>query len=78
MGGAATLVVVVFLLLWLLIGALVPPMMTWLVQAEHQSYLARANQIGSNIIPLLGQTPALLLASQPAQPPRVHLGRQWR
>lgn len=61
--GAATMVVATFLLLWLLISAFVPPMMTLLVQAEHQTYLARAGRIGSNIVPLLGQTPFLLLLS---------------
>jgi uncharacterized membrane protein len=45
----------------LLVSAFVPPMMTLLVQAEHQTYLARASRIGSTIIPLLGQTPVLLL-----------------
>jgi hypothetical protein len=38
-------------------------MMTLLVQAEHQTYLARANVIGSTIIPLMGQTPVLLLTA---------------
>jgi hypothetical protein len=61
--GAASMVVVVFLLLWLLVSAFVPPMMTLLVQAEHQTYLARASRIGSTIIPLLGQTPVLLLTA---------------
>ncbi len=61
--GAATMVVAVFLILWLLIGAFVPQVMTLLVQAEHQTYLARASRIGSNIVPLLGQTPFLLLLS---------------
>ena len=59
--GAATMVVVVFLLVFLLVSAFVPPMMTLLVQAEHETYLARASRIGSTIIPLLGQTPVLLL-----------------
>ena len=61
--GAASMVVVVFLLLWLLVSAFVPPMMTLLVQAEHETYLARASRIGSTIIPLLGQTPVLLLTA---------------
>jgi hypothetical protein len=59
--GAATLVVIAFLLLWLLVRVSVPPLMTLLVQAEHETYLARASQIGSNIVPLSGQSPALLL-----------------
>lgn len=57
--GAASMVVVVFLLVFLLMSAFVPPMMTLLVQAEHETYLARASRIGSTIIPLLGQTPVL-------------------
>jgi hypothetical protein len=61
--GAATLAVIVLLLLWLLVSVFVPPMMTTLVRAEHETYLARASKIGSTIVPLLGQTPALLLAS---------------
>src|SRR6266567_4267676 len=61
--GAASMVVVVFLLLFLLVSAFVPPMMTLLVQAEHGTYLAKASRIGSTIVPLLGQTPVLLLAS---------------
>jgi hypothetical protein len=59
--GAATMVVIVFLLAWLLVSVFVPPMMTLLVQAEHQTYLARASRIGSIIVPLLGQTPVMLL-----------------
>ncbi|HEU5200209.1 MAG TPA: hypothetical protein VFU32_11260 [Ktedonobacterales bacterium] len=59
--GAATLTVIVFLLLWLLVRVSVPPLMTLLVQAEHETYLARASQIGSSIVPLSGQSPALLL-----------------
>ncbi len=61
--GAASMVVIVFLLLLLLIRTFVPPMMALLMQAEHQTYLARASRIGSLIIPLLGQTPLLLLTS---------------
>jgi hypothetical protein len=61
--GAASMVVIVFLFVFLLVSAFVPPMMTLLVQAEHQTYLARASRIGSTIIPLLGQTPVLLLAA---------------
>jgi len=61
--GAASLVVVAFLLIFLLVSALVPPMMTLLVQAEHQTYLAQASLIGSTIVALLGQTPLLLLLS---------------
>ena len=57
------MVVIVSLLLGLLISLFIPPMMTLLVQAEHQTYLARASNIGSIIIPLLGQTPLLLLTS---------------
>ena len=58
--GAATMAVAVFLLVFLLISTFVPPLMTLLVQAEHETYLARASRIGSTIIPLLGQTPVLL------------------
>ena len=61
--GAATMVVVVFLLLWLLMSAFISPLMTLLVQAEHQTYLTRASRIGSIIVPLRGQTPILLLAA---------------
>lgn len=61
--GAASMVVAVFILLWLLVSAFVPPMMTLLVQAEHQTYLARTSHVGSTIVPLLGQTPVLWLAS---------------
>lgn len=59
--GAATLVVVAFFLIFLLAGAFVPPLMTLLVQVEHQTYLARASRIGSSIVPLTGQSPVLLL-----------------
>ncbi|HLX41451.1 MAG TPA: hypothetical protein VKR42_13030 [Ktedonobacteraceae bacterium] len=61
--GAATMAIVVFLLLLLTVSLFVPPMMSLLVQIEHQTYLARASVIGSRIVPLLGQTPFLLLAS---------------
>ena len=61
--GAAMMVIVVFLLLLLTVSLFVPPMMSLLVQIEHQTYLARASVIGSRIVPLLGQTPFLLLAS---------------
>lgn len=61
--GAATMMVVVFLLILLLVSAFVPPMMTLLVQAEHDTYLARASRIGSIIVPLLGQTPVILLTA---------------
>jgi len=59
--GSATLTVGVFLLLYLVVSTFVPPAMVALVQAEHQQYLPRAAQIGSLIVPLLGQTPFLLL-----------------
>jgi hypothetical protein len=59
--GAACMVVVVFLLIFLLVSAFVPLMMTLLVQAEHQTYLAQASRIGSTIVALLRQTPLLLL-----------------
>lgn len=61
--GAASLVVVVFLLVFLLVSTFVPPMMQLLVQAEHETYLARASRIGSLIVALVGQTPLLLLLS---------------
>ncbi|MBO0783575.1 MAG: hypothetical protein J2P37_32595, partial [Ktedonobacteraceae bacterium] len=59
--GAASMVAIVFLLVLLLVSVFVPPMIALLVQAEHETYLAQASRIGSTIIPLLGQTPALLL-----------------
>ena len=59
--GTATLTIVTFLAVYLLINAFVPPMMTWLVQIEHQTYLSRAARIGSHVIPVLGQSPLLLL-----------------
>jgi len=61
--GTASMVVVAFLLIFLLVSVFVPPMMTLLVQAEHQTYLAQASLIGSIIVALLGQTPLLLLLS---------------
>jgi hypothetical protein len=61
--GAASLVLLVFLLLWLLVRAFVPPMMTLLVRAEHETYLTRASRLASTVVPLLGQTPALLLTA---------------
>ncbi len=61
--GAASMMMIVFLLLWLLVGAFVPPMMTLLVHAEHETYLARASRLASTIVPLVGQTPALLLTA---------------
>lgn len=76
--GAATMVVVVFLLVLLLVSMFVPPMMTLLVQAEHEAYLARASRLGSTIVPLLGQTPVLLLVAL-SMDAVVWLGRrgQW-
>lgn len=59
--GTATLTIVVFLALYFLVSAFVPPMMTWLMQAEQQTYLPRAVRIGSRIIPLIVQSPLLLL-----------------
>jgi hypothetical protein len=59
--GTASMVVIVFLLVFLLVSVFVPPMMTLLVQAEHETYLARAGRVGLTIVPLLGQTPVLLL-----------------
>jgi hypothetical protein len=61
--GAASMVMIVFLLAFVLVSAFVPPMMRLLVQAEHETYLARASGIGSTIVALLGQTPLLLLLS---------------
>lgn len=59
--GAVTLVIGVSLLLFLLVRVFVPPMTTLLMQAEHETYLPRVARIGALIIPLLGQTPLLLL-----------------
>jgi uncharacterized membrane protein len=77
--GADTMVVVVFLLLLLLVSTCVPPLMTMLVQAGHETYLARASRIGSTIVPLLGQTPVLLLTALSIDGV-VWLGRrgQWK
>ena len=61
--GAASMMMIVFLLVFLLVSAFVPPMTTLLVQSEHETYLARASGIGSTIVPLLGQTPMLLLTA---------------
>jgi hypothetical protein len=61
--GAATMTVIVFLLVFLLMSTFIPPLMAQLVQAEHETYLERANLIGSTIIPLTGQTPLLLLTA---------------
>lgn len=60
--GAATITILVSLCLYLLVSVFVPPLMSLLVQAEHQVYLPRAAQIGSRLVALLGQTPLLLLA----------------
>jgi hypothetical protein len=59
--GTATLTIITFVAVYLLVNAFVPPMMTWLVQAEHQTYLTRAARLGSHVVPLLGQSPLLLL-----------------
>ncbi len=75
--GAASMVVIVFLLIFLLVSAFVPPMMTLLVQAEHETYLARASRIGSTIVPLSGQTPVLLLLTLSLDAV-VWLGRRGR
>ncbi|HEY0755724.1 MAG TPA: hypothetical protein VGD98_17330 [Ktedonobacteraceae bacterium] len=61
--GAATMAIGFSLLLLLLLSTFIPPLMTLLVQAEHETYLARASRLGSIIVPLLGQTPVLLLAA---------------
>jgi len=71
------MVVIVFLLIFLLVSAFVPPMMTLLVQAEHETYLARASRIGSTIVPLSGQTPVLLLLTLSLDAV-VWLGRRGR
>lgn len=61
--GAASIMLVVSLLIFLLVRAFVPPMMTLLVQAEHETYLAQASRIGSTIEALRGQTPVPLLTT---------------
>lgn len=58
--GAATAVVLVALALVVAVSLFVPPATAQLAQAEHEVYVARANQI---IAPLIGQTPLLLLAA---------------
>ncbi len=75
--GTATLTIVTFLAVYLLISAFIPPMMTWLVQIEHQTYLSRAARIGSHIIPALGQSPLLLLTGLSIDGIRL-LGRRAR
>ncbi len=61
--GTATMMVLVFLFVFLLMSTSIPPLMSLLVQAEHETYLARATHIGSTIVPLMGQTPLLLLTA---------------
>jgi hypothetical protein len=61
--GAASMVMVVFLLVFLLVRAFVPPMIALLMQAEHETYTEQASSIGSTIVALLGQTPLLLLTA---------------
>jgi len=59
--GTATLTVIVFLVAYVIIAALVPPMMTWLMQVEHQTFLPDALSLRSTVVPLIGQSPWLLL-----------------
>jgi hypothetical protein len=60
--GTATLTIIAFVVIYLLVNAFVPQMMTWLVQAEHQTYLPRAARLGSRVVSTFGQNPLLLLA----------------
>jgi hypothetical protein len=59
--GTATFAIIVFLVAYFIIGALVPPMMTWLMQVEHQTFLPDTVSLRSIVVPLLGQSPWLLL-----------------
>jgi hypothetical protein len=59
--GTATMTVLVFVAVYLLVSAFVPPMMKLLVQIEHQMYLPRAARLGSHVVSIAGQTPLILL-----------------
>jgi hypothetical protein len=59
--GTATLVIIALLVAYALISALIPPMMTWLMQVEQQTYLPGTEALRAIIYPLLGQSPWLLL-----------------
>jgi hypothetical protein len=59
--GTATLVIIALLVTYALISALIPPMMTWLMQVEQQTYLPGTEALRAIIYPLLGQSPWLLL-----------------
>lgn len=59
--GTVTLLLLVFLIAYFLIRALVPPMMTWLMQVEQQTYLPDTGALRSIVYPLISQSPWLLL-----------------
>lgn len=60
--GTATLIMIALLLAYALISAFVPPMVIALMQAEHQVYLPGSTFLRSTVVPLLTQTPWLLLS----------------
>ena len=59
--GTATLVILVLLVIYVLVSACVPPLMTWLMQVENQTYLPGTTFARSVVVPLIGQSPWLLL-----------------
>jgi hypothetical protein len=59
--GTATLVILVLLVIYALISAFVPSMMTWLMQVENQTYLPNTTFLRSIVLPLIVQSPWLLL-----------------
>jgi hypothetical protein len=59
--GTVTLLILVFLIMYFLVSAFVPPLMTWLIQAEHQTYLPGTTFQQSIVVPLISQSPWLLL-----------------
>jgi hypothetical protein len=60
--STATLVIIALLLAFALVSAFVPPMIIALMQAEHQVYLPGSTFLRSTVVPLLAQTPWLLLS----------------
>ena len=60
--STATLVTLGFLVAYFLLNIFIPPMMTWLMQVEHQTYLPNTVSLRSVVVPLLAQSPWFLLA----------------
>jgi hypothetical protein len=59
--GTVTLLMLVFLITYMIVHTFVPPLMTWLMQIEQQTYLPDTMALRTIVVPLISQTPWLLL-----------------